>query len=290
VENLDLLLADMETFNTLPVVNKMNDLTDKLLNAFDEQCELKSTDLNEKEELGVCTKCQLVIKDSAVLAGSSTYHPNCFNCTHCGKRLGTKFFCVENDPYCEEHQEVSLPVCGECGDCIREGSVLVSGASFHPHCFTCSHCGQVIMNKFYTTEENKFLCQLDYQATLTKCSHCCLPILERILTAVDKKFHPACFRCALCDAGLDGVPFILSGTSVNCKPCYTKYKAAPCARCGEGIVSTGSKKTTLITCNGQSFHQQCYNCQDCELNLCGEFVCCDKGDILCFLCDSKRKK
>merc|ERR1711892_389916 len=230
VENLDLLLADMETFNTLPLGNKMNtgrkieieieaddtlenkvnDLTDKLLNAFDEKCELKSTDLNDEEELGVCTKCQLVIKDSAVLAGSSTYHPHCFNCTHCVKRLGTKFFCVENDPYCEEHQEVSLPVCGECGDCIREGSVLVSGASYHPHCFTCSHCGQVIMNKFYTTEEDKFLCQLDYQATLSKCSHCCLPILERILTAVDKKFHPACFRCALCDAGLDGVPFILS--------------------------------------------------------------------------------
>ena len=29
--------------------------------------------------------------------------------------------------------------------------------------------------------------------------------------------------------------------------------------------------------------------QDCGQNLCGQFVCCDKGDIVCFACDVKRR-
>eukprot|EP00092_Neocalanus_flemingeri_P089525 GFUD01113283.1.p1 GENE.GFUD01113283.1~~GFUD01113283.1.p1 ORF type:complete len:301 (+),score=100.14 GFUD01113283.1:195-1097(+) len=268
---------------------KVDSLTDKLVNAFDPKSEVEWKDVEEDEDLGVCHKCKLVIKSNAVLAGSSTFHPDCFTCTHCGDRLGSKFFSVDNANYCDKHKEVSLDRCTECGDCIREGAVVVEGVSFHPHCFTCSGCGTVIGGKFYTTEGNKFLCEHDYQQTLDKCSHCRLPILDRMLTALDRKFHPVCFRCALCDAGLDGVPFMLSGDSINCRPCYTVYKAAPCARCGEGIVSTGSKKTTLITCNGQSFHQECYTCQDCQQNLCGEFVCCDKGDIVCFSCDVRRR-
>ena len=81
MDNLDLLLADMETFNTLPLGNKMNtgrkieieleaddtlenkvnDLTDKLMNAFGEKCELKSTDLNEEEELGMVGQFLIMI-------------------------------------------------------------------------------------------------------------------------------------------------------------------------------------------------------------------------------------
>jgi len=309
VEHLDTLLADMETFNLGSsgkkqtnirkvkieveakdeLEQKLDSLTDKLVNAFDPKSEVKWKEFKEEEELGVCQECKSAIKSSAVLAGSFSYHPDCFTCAHCGDKLGSKFFCVDSSNYCEKHKEVALDRCTQCGDSIREGAVMVSGMSYHPHCFTCRECGLVIDKKFYTTEDKKFLCEHDYKQSRDKCSHCGLPILERILTAVDKKFHPVCFRCALCDAALDGVPFLLSGSSVNCQPCYTKYKAAPCARCGEGVVSTGKKKTTLITCNGLSFHQECYNCQDCGQNLCGQFVCCDKGDIVCFACDVKRR-
>merc|ERR1719305_1392785 len=96
--------------------------------------------------------------------------------------------------------------------------------------------------------DGRFLCEHDYQQTREKCDHCKLPLLDRVLTAMDRKFHPACFRCGLCDIALEGVPFLISGGSVNCQPCYTKYKAAQCVRCNKGIVSTGSAKTSLVTC------------------------------------------
>ena len=61
--------------------------------------------------------------------------------------------------------QVSLDRCAQCGDCIREGAVMVSGKSYHPHCFTCSECGVVIDQKFYTTEDKKFLCEHDYKVS-----------------------------------------------------------------------------------------------------------------------------
>jgi len=310
VENLDTLLADMETFHFVSdgkekssgrkikievepkdeLEKKLDNLTEKLVDAFDQKSELNWKDDAKTVALGSCTKCMVDISDSAVLAGTFTFHPECFTCTHCGDRLGAKYYCVDNGYYCDTHKEVPLPKCVVCGDSISTTTVTVSGTTYHPHCFTCVQCGVAIHGKFYTTQGDKFLCELDYKQTRDKCSHCGLPILERILTALDQKYHPSCFRCSLCDTGLDGVPFLKSGSSVNCQSCYTKYKAAPCARCGTGIVSTGDKKTTLITCNGQSFHQECYTCQDCATNLCGEYVCCDQDQIICFTCDVKRRK
>ena len=58
------------------------------------------------------------------------------------------------------------------------------------------------------------------QETLPKCHHCQLPIKEKILRALEAQYHPDCFRCNLCDKGLDGVPFILTDNSTNCVDCY----------------------------------------------------------------------
>ena len=72
VENLDTLLADMETFNSAPFGKKLNsgrkikieietddnlekkldNLTDKLLNAFDAKSDVKWKDSKEDNELG----------------------------------------------------------------------------------------------------------------------------------------------------------------------------------------------------------------------------------------------
>jgi len=130
VEHLDTLLADMETFNLGSsaktettrrkieieveakdeLEQKLDSLTDKLVNAFDPKSEVKWKEFKEEEELGVCQECKSIIKSSAVLAGSSSFHPDCFICTHCGDKLGSKFFCVDSFNYCEKHKEVCLTI------------------------------------------------------------------------------------------------------------------------------------------------------------------------------------
>jgi len=269
----------------------LENLTDKLLESFKPDSDVTATARTE-DDLGTCHSCHLSITDSAVLAGGHTFHQDCFTCTHCHQRLGDQFFVVADKNYCPLHQTVALDSCTRCDQPIKEGSVLVNKKPYHPECFLCEMCNQIIGGKFFTQKDGTFLCEQDYNQGREKCSHCHLPILDKLLTAVDKKFHPSCFRCALCDAALEGVPFLVSAGSVNCKPCYTKYKAAKCVRCSQGIVgsNSGQRKTSLVTCQGKTYHQECYTCGDCGKELTGEFVCPAGDEIVCFSCDTKRKK
>lgn len=60
-------------------------------------------------------------------------------------------------------------------------------------------------------------CPLFQQATLEKCSTCSQPILDRILRAMGKAYHPGCFTCVVCHRGLDGIPFTVDATSqIHC--------------------------------------------------------------------------
>lgn len=55
------------------------------------------------------------------------------------------------------------------------------------------------------------------QATLEKCSACSEPILDRILRAMGKAYHPGCFTCVECRRSLDGIPFTVDATSqIHC--------------------------------------------------------------------------
>merc|ERR1712156_951827 len=189
-----------------------------------------------------------------------------------------------------EEEKSDLGKCSACDKTIEDASVLVNGKPSHPNCFSCSTCHKAIDGKFFTEPDGGFLCELCYQQTREKCDHCKLPLLDRVLTAMEKKFHPSCFRCALCDVALEGVPFLISGGAVNCQACYTKYKAAQCVRCNQGIVNTGTTKTNLVTCQGKNYHEQCYTCSDCTESLSGQFVCAAPNDeIVCFQCDTKRR-
>lgn len=59
---------------------------------------------------------------------------------------------------------------------------------------------------FYALDGKPF-CHSDYLNTLEKCCKCLSPIVDRILRATGKPYHPQCFTCIVCQKSLDGVPF-----------------------------------------------------------------------------------
>jgi lipoma-prefererred partner len=117
------------------------------------------------------------------------------------------------------------PECSDnYGTCVKcEGIVSeTSGCTameqiYHIACFTCQHCQINLQGKpFYPLEGHPY-CEEDYLNTLEKCSVCLEPILERILRATGKPYHPQCFTCVVCGKSLDGIPFTVDATNqIHC--------------------------------------------------------------------------
>jgi len=295
VENLDKLMEKMENIKNLTfetdhkgndLESKLDNLTNQLKNAFDTKSEL-IWENGKPEKFKKCRACDELIKSETILAGPDHFHQECFTCEHCGQALGDNFYSVDNKNYCQTHKEAALDKCSSCEESITEGGLQVEDKRFHLHCFQCSECRVVLDGNYYISPSGDFVCPADYMETLPKCNHCHLPIKDKILKALDTQFHPACFRCSLCDKGLDGVPFILTDNSSNCVDCYKTYKAAKCVRCGEAAVGGGSPEETDLVCNGRTYHRRCYTCLLCSMDLYGQFVCAYNSDIICFNCDVK---
>uniref|UniRef100_A0A480VZ28 Thyroid receptor-interacting protein 6 n=1 Tax=Sus scrofa TaxID=9823 RepID=A0A480VZ28_PIG len=109
--------------------------------------------------------------------------------------------------------------CGGCGeDVVGDGAGVVAlDRVFHVGCFVCSTCRAHLRGQHFYAVERRAYCESCYVATLEKCSTCSQPILDRILRAMGKAYHPGCFTCVVCHRGLDGIPFTVDATSqIHC--------------------------------------------------------------------------
>lgn len=98
------------------------------------------------------------------------------------------------------------------------------GKIYHIACFTCTQCQINLQGKPFYALEGKPCCEEDYLNTLEKCSVCMKIILQRILRANGKSYHPDCFCCVVCSKSLDSVPFTVDATNQNhCISCFHKW-------------------------------------------------------------------
>lgn len=193
-----------------------------------------------------------------------------------------------------------VSTCFKCSKSItdRNDGCQAMGNVYHGDCFTCVSCGRSLKGKPFYNINNNVYCEEDYLYSgflenAEKCAVCGHVIVDMILQAIGKAYHPGCFRCHNCNECLDGLPFTLDiKNHIYCIKDYYKKYAPKCAKCKKVITpAEGTNETIRVVSMEKDFHVECFCCDECNIELNDEPKnrCYPLGNkLLCYGCHIKK--
>ncbi|KAM9829678.1 protein espinas isoform X2 [Syngnathus typhle] len=178
-------------------------------------------------------------------------------------------------------------VCKQCDRKINGGDIAVfasragKGTCWHPQCFQCACCNELLVDLIYFYHDARIYCGRHHAERLKpRCQACDEIIFADECTEAEGRFwHMKHFSCFECEAALGGQRYIMRECRPYCCSCYESLYAEYCDTCGEQIGIGQSK----MTYEGQRWHavEFCFCCARCRLPLLGRPFLPRRGLIFC---------
>ncbi|XP_058832677.1 uncharacterized protein LOC131690734 [Topomyia yanbarensis] len=185
----------------------------------------------------------------------------------------------------KQKSSIQLPediICSGCQQNILLGEVAVKAdragksAAWHPQCFKCHKCEELLADLVYFYHGGKVYCARDLANILKipRCSACDELIFTKEYTAAEgATFHIKHFCCYHCDAALAGQQYVPDEKSNMplCLTCYDTYFAKSCNYC-RGIIGPAEQG---VAWGSIHWHGSCFLCsgKDCGKSLIGGRFC-----------------
>lgn len=178
-------------------------------------------------------------------------------------------------------------VCEQCGLKINGGEIAVfasragPGVCWHPSCFVCFTCNELLVDLIYFYQDGKIHCGRHHAELLKpRCSACDEIIFaDECTEAEGRHWHMKHFCCLECETVLGGQRYIMKDGRPFCCGCFESLYAEYCETCGEHIGVDHAQ----MTYDGQHWHatEACFSCAQCKASLLGCPFLPKQGQIYC---------
>ncbi|XP_035505584.1 PDZ and LIM domain protein 7 isoform X4 [Scophthalmus maximus] len=170
------------------------------------------------------------------------------------------------------------PTCGACNKIIRGRYLVALGRSWHPEEFTCSQCKAVLDEGGFFEERGSVYCTKCHDNRYApNCAKCKKKITGEIMHALKMTYHVQCFKCAACKTPIRNQAFYMEEGEPYCERDYEKMFGTKCHGC-DFKIDAGDR---FLEALGYSWHDTCFVCALCQINLEGKTFYSKKDKPLC---------
>jgi len=156
------------------------------------------------------------------------------NCSKCGETIEGTYYTLNDLILCEKDFKEYMETCGACHQPIAGQVIKTCGLKYgyHPECFKCKVCDMNLAGVHFSTDnQDNLYCPNDFNKKFAaQCCVCKKPIVPKEghttaprIRAMDRDFHPNCFKCEDCGLVLD--------TRVKGKECWPIRSHVLCHKC-----------------------------------------------------------
>ncbi|XP_048657645.1 LIM domain-binding protein 3 isoform X5 [Marmota marmota marmota] len=170
------------------------------------------------------------------------------------------------------------PLCGHCNNVIRGPFLVAMGRSWHPEEFNCAYCKTSLADVCFVEEQNNVYCERCYEQFFAPlCAKCNTKIMGEVMHALRQTWHTTCFVCAACKKPFGNSLFHMEDGEPYCEKDYVNLFSTKCHGC-DFPVEAGDK---FIEALGHTWHDTCFICAVCHVNLEGQPFYSKKDKPLC---------